>query len=402
MNIDLKAINLLCYDLNSWLLRNKDEIFRLNRLCTQDTDYSIGKDFDFITAYLSKYVDNYYNIFSQKLKAKGKIVIVLSYNEPLTTSIVPILNALVAGNRAVVKPSTKGKDIFNYIWKVSGVAKNHKLNLHVIAGSSHELLETELFDSKALYFFGGHKTAKIISQLCAKYFVQFYPEIDAADFKVVNIKKAENFDFDIDSMLTLREAFSHCGQSCQRIQGVFVHKDNFDSYLSKLEANFRSLCDSGEISNYISPTFVADSAVMESIDSVILESNPENVIRSGSPSKLPILVVNPEPDSAFVKSAYFLPMIWITKYSSTKEILSYINTRSYHLGMNIQTDSEEFKRTLVSETGFTRYTINTDHTRVREFEGWGGSWPTGYVGYRNWLDVFSYPYDILTDQPPTF
>ncbi|KKT82133.1 MAG: hypothetical protein A2700_03075 [Candidatus Blackburnbacteria bacterium RIFCSPHIGHO2_01_FULL_44_64] len=389
-------VDSLCYDLVTWLNKKKSIIFKLNNECTQDTEYSIKIDFQFINQYLLSYSKNNSHFFNSQLKPKGKVILVLSFNEPLVTAIVPVLNALVAGNEVVVRPSRRGTRIFDYIWKESGVCQKYGGNLKTMSGGGPEVLEKELMCAQALYFFGGHKNAKTVFLLCSKNFVEFYPEIEAADFKVVKISNLSNFDMDQDIETSLTEAFTHTGQSCQRIQGIFVHDSNHEEYSKRILKRFNQLVLSKRIERYISPNFNFDETMVQQLNVDMSKAAPTKLIRANNKFGFPVLVLNPNPKSVFVQSAYFLPVIWVTRYSTEEELFDNISSRPYHLGVNIQSDEDKFIQKLIRKTNFTRYTVNTDHSRVRPNEGWGGSWPTGYSGNKSWLELFSYPYQIVT------
>lgn len=386
-------IQSLCEDLLSWIKKNKDALLVLNSECSQDTEFWMNKDFDFACSVLGSFYNNNLHSLSQKLKPKGKVIIMLSYNEPIIMSIIPILNALVAGNKLTVRPSRRSRNIFNYIWKESGVINKHKLYLKIWEQDSFP--DDELKNTQALYFFGGYKNAKEIALLCSKYFIEFHPLIEAADFKIVNYDNPEVFNKKQDIERTLYEAFSHSGQSCQRIQGVFVPEKDYKEYSRNMLTIFNKFCYSSEIKNYMSESFEVNNEVFKSAILDISKSKPEKVIKAPTRLELPILVFAPNLASTFVKSAYFLPIIWIAKYSTEKELFENIKSRQFHLGINIQSDNEDFISRIISNTNYTRYTVNTDHSRIRPEEGWGGTWPSGYTGYRSWIELFSYPYEII-------
>ncbi len=385
-----EAVTLLCDDLLAWLDSEKTKIFDLNLACTQDTSYTIQRDFEFIKSYLSQYYPNNSSFLSSNIKPKGKVILILSYNEPLITSIIPVLNALISGNQVVVRPSSRGLEFFKYIWKNSGILSRNNLNLKILSSKDQSILENELSNTHALYFFGGHKNAKIISELCSKYFVEFYPEIEASDVKVLKIdfQEESSIDLDMDIEMTLEEAFSHAGQSCQRIHGVFIDKNNYDIYSKKFVEKFKTFCQSERIKNFISPTIHYDISYIDLLQAEIKDSLPREIVTNGS-SELPVLVLDPNPDSQFARSAYFLPTIWLAKYTTDDDLLKYLNTRQYHLGINIWSNDDSFTNKIIKQTNYSRYTVNTDHT-------WGGMWPSGYSGYKNWLELFSNPYRVIT------
>jgi len=125
----------------------------------------------------------------------------------------------------------------------------------------------------------------------------------------------------------------------------------------------------------------------------INNSNPDDVLIGED--GLPIVVINPNLDSDFVKKAYFLPVFWISGYSNVDDLLSILNKRNFFMGLNlIISDNTKLER-FINETPYTRITQNTTHSNVRPFEGWGGSWPSGHAGYVEWTEVFSNKFTII-------
>jgi acyl-CoA reductase-like NAD-dependent aldehyde dehydrogenase len=104
------------------------------------------------------------------------------------------------------------------------------------------------------------------------------------------------------------------------------------------------------------------------------------------------LVVNPSSECDFILNAYFLPTLWIMPYKNEQELLKIVNNRKFYLGLNIIAKDRKFINRVVENTNFSRYTINCRHIDIKSSEGWGGNWPTGYSGYKNWLYHFSNAY----------
>ena len=90
-----------------------------------------------------------------------------------------------------------------------------------------------------------------------------------------------------------------------------------------------------------------------------------------------------------------MPVLWISVFESREELVQILNFRKFFLGLNIQSEDGDFSDYIINNTKFTRYTINTSHANIRPKEGWGGSWPSGFSGYKSWLEHFSDGYTVL-------
>src|SRR5680860_199894 len=152
-----KLLNDLISELSKVVGERKSELFELNKRITLDTDYWILKDYKMIKSYLKNYIKNYYSIEPMSIKQKGKILIILSYNEPFILSIIPILNALITGNDVILKPSRETKNFIKIIWQKSGLLKKYGLKLKIISPNIYDEIEDVIRNVRAVYFFGSYK-----------------------------------------------------------------------------------------------------------------------------------------------------------------------------------------------------------------------------------------------------
>ncbi len=386
-----KILEKLIVDLSNFIKDNKIELFDLNRKITLDTDYWILDDYKTVKLYLDNYIKNHYPVkLINKIKPKGKILIILSYNEPLILSIIPLLNALIIGNEVILKPSREAENFVKMIWQESGLIEKYKLKLKIVFLKTHNEVSDLIQSMQAVYFFGSYKVAKNISKICGEYYVEFYPEVEIADLKIFNINQSA---IKKDVLLTLKESFSHSGQTCQRIQGIFVQKRFCDEYIKILRQEFIKLCWSDSLSKFIDKNYA--SARKNMINTLLSDINKSKADEIVKIKNIPLLVINPNKNSEFIKNAYFLPVLWVFSFDSEKQLVKMLNSRKFFLGLNIQSNNNNFINYIISNTKFTRYTINTSHSNIRSKEGWGGSWPSGYSGYKNWIEHFSNSYIVI-------
>lgn len=381
-------------DLISYLKENQNFLKILNKEITNDTDYAIDYDYDYIIRYLEKYRKNVKrDLNSSTLHPKGKILIILSYNEPFVMSIIPVLNALVAGNVVEIKPSSKALDFFSHIWAISGIINKYQLKLNIYSGSKEELINV-IHNMNAVYFFGGFNNATGIAKVCAENLVEFHPEIEASDFQIINISNIK--DVDPESIkTTIHDSLLHSGQSCQRIQGIYINNDIYKSYKALLIATFYEMIKSGELSKYVPLNYQPKEILLNNFQSMISKEN--NIEIQKINGDFPYIISNINPNGELIKSAQFLPTLWLSSYSSQEDLLEWIHNRKFRLGLNILSDNKTFIDTIIESTNYSRYTINTKHSFVRYNEGWGGISPTGFNGYKSWIEHFSYPFTVIIE-----
>lgn len=374
------------------IVENEAFLKQENKKATQDSAFAIDSDLDFIKKYLAEYVENNKDTFQKDLSPKGTVFIILSYNEPFIISVVPILNALVAGNRVVVKPSGKCTDFFKKIWLDKRLCGYIGTEITLVEKSAESEMRSLLSIVDCVYFFGSFENAKKMYQLCAELFVEFVPEIETADCKVFKFDNLSDDFLTNECESTLIQSFTHAGQTCQRISGVFVHNSNFKAYEERLKEVFKDMMDN-KIEKMVPKNFVVNKAYEDKILTDIRVSNPLRVIKSEA--GLPKIVVGPDTSSEFVKNGYFYPVLWLVPFGNFEELCKELNFRKFFLGINIHSDDQALVDFILNSTRFTRFTVNIIHTEVGLDEGWGGRWPSGSGGYRNWLEHFSIPRRVI-------
>lgn len=386
--LDINLQNKIVKHLSKYIKDNKAELFKLNQKCTQDTNYWIRNDHKSVLEYLENFENDKNNYL---VKPKGNILIITSYNEPLILSIAPVLNALLAGNNVALKPSRRSFLITDAIWRRSGLIEKYNLKLNIIKINQESELENQIKSVVAVYFFGGLNTAKKILKICAEHFVEFIPEIETADCMAIYYKDHNHINSELIQSI-FHQSFSHAGQSCQRIHGVYVYQDNFAEFEKILKEKFHIFVNSSEVLKHIDKNFKANQNIYEELIKDVSNSMSKEVLIQ---NKRLILVNSPKKDSEYISKAYFFPSLWFVSYESKEELIKYLSARKFRLGLNIQTDDKDFEKDLIVNTNYSRYTINSTHIEVRKGEGWGGMWPSGYFGYKSWLSHFVNSYTIL-------
>ena len=376
----------LITDIIKMVEEDGDRLKSLSAKCTNDTEYWTNYDLSELNKSLVKLVKVK---IPKNRKPLGKILLITSYNEPFILSVMPALQALIMGNEVYFKPSSKNYDFVRYFWIKSGLIKKYKLKLSIlpISNNGPKLLNS-LSSYDSVNFYGSNEVSKKIRLECAKQNVRFVAEVESADFQILFNKKLNKKYFkDLFS-----QSFSHSGQICQRIQGVYVHKSMYKLFKTNLLNEFRNFIESAEYKKHIS-----DSIDYPKLSKKFILDNKSSMPKDvmSAESGYPKIIFEPKYSSQVVLDAYFLPVIWVVVFEDKNDLIKKISKRPYAQGVNISSDSKPFIYWVINETRYSRYTINSNHTSTSRDTGWGGIWPTGSNGYVNWLDQFSYHYKII-------
>ena len=387
--LNKNRIKILLHDLREYLKTRKSVLCELNRQITNDTDHWIGHDYTHVLEYLTSY-EKYYEMQSKELrKPRGTVLLILSYNEPFVLSVIPVLNALIAGNTVHVRSSSVAREFFQKVWFDSGIVEKHRLNLSTTEQDMKKIY-SELGKYDDVYFFGGYNHALEMATECGKRYISFHPEVEGADTKVILPTQLTNWNPVSNAQQTIEESFSHAGQSCQRIHGVFIPNTLKAEYVQALQD---TLNNSVVMKRHVRPDYIPSASQYALFETAITTAEPVEVYCSVK--KLPTVIIDPKQTSDLVYDAYFLPTLWVIGYDELSDVLKQLQRRRFHLGLNLWGSDEKEINTCIEKTQFSRYTLNSSHITIRPGEGWGGVKPTGFSGYQSWIEHFSYPYQII-------
>jgi aldehyde dehydrogenase (NAD+) len=389
------AIERLCEELRAKFADLGDELDSLNADITNDTAETIEHDRTVVLEHLASFDRDFY-AEELRCKPKGSVLILSSYNEPYLMNVLPVLNALAAGNAVYFRPSNRALVFARRIWQSALRGCPEFAERLCILDDSYEDIYGRIPRMDAVYFFGGQHNAKKVAKLCAAHLVEFWPETEGADHAVYFSGGVSREALAGFADYCLHAAYTHGGQMCQRLQGIFVQADSTGELVCELQdaygrlkaRSFSTLLrrSPSELQLELHETFLADARTSQAVNAQALSGR-----------FTPSLLIEPHHASKLCRTAYFLPTFWVISFASDAELQTMLCSRPLHFGINIWCPDQSRAQELISRTSYTRYTLNADHTRLRPGEGWGGSAPTSYGGYTSWRAKFSKCFTVLTD-----
>ena len=206
--------------------------------------------------------------------------------------------------------------------------------------------------------------------------------MESADVCILSKSSSSLFSTTFLAENLIKEAFSHAGQQCQRLQGAYVEEDFFEEISAAIRERFVHMINTGEINIYT--TEYQRSLPIASYASYATELISNN-------ESFPLVLVNPFVKD-FIHSASFLPTLWLLPFTNINDLKQKLEERTFYNGINIWTADPKFAEYLTINTPDSRITINKSHTEIGVFEEWGGVFPSGVGGACSWLERFSNHY----------
>ena len=266
-------------------------------------------------------------------EARGVAGIISPWNYPLILSISPLVEALLAGNSVVLKPSEHTPltaQLLKTIWDESTNAQNI---FQVVFGSEEvgsRIVSSPLTD--IICFTGSTSVGRKIAETCASLFKPSILELGGKDPMI--ILDDANIDRSVDAAIW--GGLSNAGQTCISVERIFVHNKIFEEVVSKLKEKIK-LQSCGFSSSAIGAITVESS--LEKIQSQIAKVRKFSEIVEGSIAKgsyiAPSLIINPPLDSEVFKEETFGPVITIHPFKTDEEAIHLANDTGYGLSASL-------------------------------------------------------------------
>jgi len=306
-----------------------------------------------------------------KLEAKGRILILLSANEPLVLFVVTVLSALISGNSVFVKPSSKTPSVPHKLTELLLAAGMPASRVSIVLTSqegTQSLLASGEFNM-ALSF-GSSIVNEQLQKVCHSS-TQFIPENEGNDWAYVDELPAQ--EIEQLSKVLVNSFTKHNGQMCDAVRWILVHKSIYKELVDGMKDGLQKL----NIGNPMEKT--------SDIGSLLWSSSKGDVNQSK-----PILIELKDLKSEMVSEPAFAPVCWLKSVANADEALSLYNTYNRHgLGFSIFSHSKEAIDLLSHKINAGRININVNPVDINIFSPWGGIRKSGQNGPSSWIERFT-------------
>ena len=263
----------------------------------------------------------------------GVAGIISPWNYPLILTLSPIVEALLAGNSVVLKPSEHTPLTARLLKKVWDQSTNQTDLFQIIYGAGevgHELVISDCTD--IICFTGSTAIGKNIALDCASCFKPVILELGGKDPMII----LDDADLERSVNAALWGGLSNSGQTCISVEHIFAHEKIYPIIVDKLADKIQKMSsgidqsDLGSISVY---------SGIEKIQSHIDETREKSTviegIGDGGYFLPPTLVINPSIESQIMKEETFGPVMTIHPFSNDEEAIKLANMAGYGLSASI-------------------------------------------------------------------
>ena len=330
----------------------------------------------------------------QKPSPYGVVLIMSPWNYPLMLTFEPLVDALAAGNTAIVKPSAYSANTSELISHMLRECFDEKY-VAVVTGGREEntCLLNENFDY--IFFTGSQSVGKEVMRCASAHLTPITLELGGKSPCIVH--KSANIKLAAKRIVFGK--FLNCGQTCVAPDYVLVERRVKDAFLKYLIYWTKKMYGENAFAN---PSYgrIVNRKHFDRISGLI----EENKVVYGGRTKEETLQIEPtilfpvSEKDAVMQEEIFGPVLPILVVENMDEAQRFVQNREKPLACYIFTSSRKTRRKFVCYTSFGGGCVNDTvmHLTTPElpFGGVGNSGMGAYHGKRS-FETFSHQKSIL-------
>ena len=330
------------------------------------------------------------------MKPYGVWGVISPFNFPMALAAGPMGGALVAGNTVVFKPSSAGIFTGLKLYEAFRDAGMPPGALHFLPGPGPVVgdeIQTNP-DVAGLTFTGSYEVGMGIYKNFAKDFPKpVICEMGGKNPAIVT-KKA---DLDKATDGVLRSAFGFQGQKCSAASRVYVERDVYDEFVSKLKEKVANIKIGNPLERDVFMGPVINERAVETYEEAAAEAKKNGEVIAGGErltdgdlergNFVAPAVVHVPRDSWIWKQELFVPFVAVGEVDSLDEAIKLANDTEYGLtaGIFTENDAEQKKFLDNIQAGVVYVNRRAGATTgawpgMQPFGGWKGSGTGGKAG----------------------
>lgn len=325
---------------------------------------------------------------------KGNVLIMSPWNYPFMLTIEPLVDALAAGNTAIVKPSAYSKATSKLIYEMLSSTFEQKYVAVVTGGREvNQDLLTLKFDH--IFFTGskavGHEVLKNAERNLTTVTLELGGKSPCIVDKTAPIALA--------AKRIVFGKFINCGQTCIAPDYILVHESVKEMFLRSLILEIKLQYGENPLTDPLYGKIISE----KHFDKVVGLLENQKVLYGGKYNREslkiePTIVVDPDLNSNIMTNEIFGPIIPVISYKTNSEALEIIRRNDTPLAQYIFTKDKNvknfFETNVLFGGGCINDTIMHISTPLLAFGGVGQSGMGAYHGKRG-FDAFSHYKSII-------
>jgi len=317
---------------------------------------------------------------------RGVVGVVAPSNYPLQLALMPLVSAISAGCRVLIKPSEMTPRTAQLIAQHIGEIFDPSI-IGVVCGDANLSAQFVRLPFDALLFTGSHRTGAKVAEAAAANMTPLILELGGKSPVIVD----RGADLVTAAESIIAGKLMNAGQTCVAPDYVLVARENYDGLVGELKAAARKLYPDREARDYsaiLSDTAIARLEKLESAEQTLdlLDSD------IAAPRFQPKLILSPARNHAVMTEEIFGPLLSILTYDTIDEAIEMVRSQPPALVIYWFGGKNERFHAVIAKTMSGAVSINETvlHAGISAlpFGGVGGSGIGRYHGKAG-FDAFS-------------
>lgn len=315
----------------------------------------------------------------------GVVGVISPWNYPLQLAIVPIVQALAAGNRVMLKPSELTPATSALLAKTLGENFDQD-EVAVITGGPDVGAEFSGLPFDHLFYTGSTKIGRLVMQAAAKNLVPVTLELGGKSPCIVG----EDCNLDRAVPAITGGKLLNAGQTCVAPDYSLVPKSKLNEFIAGFEKQATKMYPSIAENNQF--TSIVSDGHYERIQHLlgdaqakgarIVEVNPKNEDVASKRKIPPTLVLDVTEDMAIMHEEIFGPVMPVMSYDSVDEAIQYVNDHERPLALYYFGDDVAGRDKVINSTTSGGVCVNDTLFHLAQEElPFGGVGPSGIGSY---------------------
>ena len=324
----------------------------------------------------------------------GVVLIISPWNYPFQLGIVPLAEAIAAGNCVMLKPSTRAPRTAALLRRMVGSVFDAD---HVTFVSGNRKKNADLLDNRfdKIFFTGSAKTGRYVLEKASKYLTPVTLELGGKSPCIVaedaNIKKA--------AKRIVWGKFLNAGQTCVAPDYVLCHVSRKDELLRQLDRQIHALYGKNPMDNPEYPKLV-DKKQFKRLNTYLKCGNVFCGGRSDAVKRKmePTILTDVTWDDLVMREEIFGPILPVMTFYDIDEVIEMVQICPKSLALYLFTEDDRTERAVIKNVNFGGGCVNDTVAHVASnympFGGVGESGMGAYHGKAG-FDTFSHEKSIL-------
>lgn len=332
----------------------------------------------------------------QKPSPYGVTLIMSPWNYPFLLTLEPLVDALAAGNTAVLKPSAYSPHTGKVIEKIAGECFEEKYVTVVTGGRAENacLLE-EHFDY--IFFTGSQRVGKEVMRSAARFLTPVTLELGGKSPCIVE----KSASLKLAARRIVFGKYLNCGQTCVAPDYIYCDREIREPLIRELRKELQRQYGSTPLNNRNYGKIIND----KHFDRICGLLDAKKVVYGGkfrreSLKIEPTIMDGVTFEDAIMQEEIFGPVLPVLTYISLDEALEKINSMAHPLALYVFTEDKRAAQRVMERCRFGGGCINDTIIHLATSEmGFGGFGESGMGSYhgKEGFDTFSH-YKSIVDK----